>query len=174
MAEQQLTRRAQDALRRARQESAHLGHGYVGSEHLLLALCREYGCAGQRILTGAGLEGGTGGEHHHPAGGVGAHGCPPCQGLTPDCYRCIELAARGGPGPGKPLCGDRAPAAGSAAEQNCMAARVLLASGLMRENSIGRRWPPWGRLLLHPPSGPNPGRVNPSGTAGSWTSFPGI
>ena len=56
MAEQQLTRRAQDALRRARQESAHLGHGYVGTEHLLLALCREYGCTGQRILTGAGLE----------------------------------------------------------------------------------------------------------------------
>ena len=39
MAEQQLTRRAQDALRRARQESALLGHGYVGTEHLLLALC---------------------------------------------------------------------------------------------------------------------------------------
>ena len=46
MAEQQLTRRAQDALRRARQESAFLGHGYVGTEHLLLGLTKESTCTG--------------------------------------------------------------------------------------------------------------------------------
>ena len=93
MAEQQLTRRAQDALRRARQESAHLGHGYVGTEHLLLALCRECGCTGQRILTGAGLESEMVESTITRLVGVGAHGCPPCQGLTPDCCRCIARAA---------------------------------------------------------------------------------
>lgn len=36
-----LTRRAQTALRLARESSAQLGHGYVGSEHLLLGLLEE-------------------------------------------------------------------------------------------------------------------------------------
>lgn len=36
-----LTRQAQNALRLARESSAQLGHGYVGSEHLLLGLLRE-------------------------------------------------------------------------------------------------------------------------------------
>ena len=130
MAEQQLTRRAQDALRRARQESAHLGHGYVGTEHLLLALCREYGCAGQRILTGAGLEGELVESTITRLVGVGAHGCPPCQGLTPDCCRCIELAAGEALGRGSRYVGTEHLLLGLLREQNCMAARVLLASGI--------------------------------------------
>ena len=130
MAEQQLTRRAQDALRRARQESAHLGHGYVGTEHLLLALCREYGCTGQRILTGAGLEGELVESTITRLVGVGAHGCPPCQGLTPDCCRCIELAAGEALGRGSRYVGTEHLLLGLLREQNCMAARVLLASGI--------------------------------------------
>lgn len=130
MAEQQLTRRAQDALRRARQESAHLGHGYVGTEHLLLALCREYGCTGQRILTGAGLESEMVESTITRLVGVGAHGCPPCQGLTPDCCRCIELAAGEALGRGCRYVGTEHLLLGLLREQNCMAARVLLASGI--------------------------------------------
>ena len=130
MAEQQLTRRAQDALRRARQESAHLGHGYVGTEHLLLALCREYGCTGQRILTGAGLEGELVEATITRLVGVGAHGCPPCQGLTPDCCRCIELAAGEALGRGSRYVGTEHLLLGLLREQSCMAARVLLASGI--------------------------------------------
>ena len=37
------TPRAQAALRLAQESSSQLGHGYVGSEHLLLGLSREGG-----------------------------------------------------------------------------------------------------------------------------------
>ena len=130
MAEQQLTRRAQDALRRARQESALLGHGYVGTEHLLLALCKECGCTGQRILTGAGLESEMVESAITRLVGVGAHGCPPCQGLTPSCCRCIELAAGEALGRGCRYVGTEHLVLGLLREQDCMAARVLLASGI--------------------------------------------
>ena len=41
MNDTRFTQRAQTALRLAQQCSAELGHGYVGSEHLLLGLARE-------------------------------------------------------------------------------------------------------------------------------------
>ena len=41
MSETRFTERAQAALRLAQECSAELGHGYVGSEHLLLGLARE-------------------------------------------------------------------------------------------------------------------------------------
>lgn len=47
MYENQLTPRAQGALRRAHQAAEELGHSYVGSEHLLLGLAlEESGSAG--------------------------------------------------------------------------------------------------------------------------------
>ena len=51
-----LTRQAQNALRLARESSAQLGHGYVGSEHLLLGLLREPQGAAARALTAAGIQ----------------------------------------------------------------------------------------------------------------------
>ena len=130
MAEQQLTRRAQDALRRARQESAFLGHGYVGTEHLLLGLTKESGCTGQRILTGAGLDSETVEAAVARLVGVGAHGCPPCQGLTPACCRCIERAAGEALGRGGRYVGTEHLLLGLLREEECMAARVLLSSGI--------------------------------------------
>ena len=41
ISENRFTQRAQAALRLAQEASAQLGHGYVGSEHLLLGLSRE-------------------------------------------------------------------------------------------------------------------------------------
>ena len=93
MSKKLLTRRAQSALRQARQESAALGHGYVGTEHLLLALTRETGSLGQRILAGASVEAEQVSASITALVGVGTRGCPPCQGLTPECRRCVERAA---------------------------------------------------------------------------------
>ena len=55
MAETELTRPARALVCQARRLSARLGHGYVGSEHLLLALSTPEGGMAQRILIGAGL-----------------------------------------------------------------------------------------------------------------------
>ena len=50
MNETRFTERAQTALRLAQECSAELGHGYVGSEHLLLGLSREGRGVAARVL----------------------------------------------------------------------------------------------------------------------------
>jgi ATP-dependent Clp protease ATP-binding subunit ClpC len=83
---------AQSALRLAQQSSAQLGHGYVGSEHLLLGLLREGRGTAARALSQAGLS--SEGVHSAIAQlvGVGAPAAAPAQGLTPRCRRIIELS----------------------------------------------------------------------------------
>ena len=56
MNETRFTERAQAALRLAQEGSAELGHGYVGSEHLLLGLAREGKGVAARVLQAAGVE----------------------------------------------------------------------------------------------------------------------
>ena len=54
---QGLTPRAKRAIEIAAAESTQMGHNYIGSEHLLMGLVREYNCAAAEILrlTGADL-----------------------------------------------------------------------------------------------------------------------
>ena len=54
MNETRFTERAQAALRLAQEGSAELGHGYVGSEHLLLGLAREGKGVAAKVLQAAG------------------------------------------------------------------------------------------------------------------------
>ncbi len=79
-------------MRLAQDSSATLGHGYVGSEHLLLGLLREGQGMAARVLTTAGLS-----ESDVTAAitrmvGVGVPGALPSQGLTPRCKHIIELS----------------------------------------------------------------------------------
>ncbi len=94
MSSRNFTPRAQEALRLAQEASAQLGHGYVGSEHLLLGLSREGQGAAAHILRSAGLESAALEGAVSKLVGVGAPGCAPTQGLTPRCRRIIELAAQ--------------------------------------------------------------------------------
>ncbi len=92
MNETRFTERAQTALRLAQESSVELGHGYVGSEHLLMGLSREGKGVAAKVLQNAGLE-----SEAIRAGiarlvGVGAPGSQPSQGLTPRCKKIIELA----------------------------------------------------------------------------------
>ena len=130
MAEQELSRQAQRVLRRARQESARLGHGYIGTEHLLLSLAMENGCAAQRILLAAELDPELIEGTVKRLVGVGAHGCPPCQGLTPACCRAIELAV--GEAMGRKAAGVDTEhlLLGLLQQSDAMARRVLVASGV--------------------------------------------
>ncbi len=92
MGETCFTHRAQTALRLARESSALLGHGYVGSEHLLLGLAREGQGVAARVLEGAGLspDGLQGAVAALVGRGDAMEG--PAQGLTPRCRRIIELS----------------------------------------------------------------------------------
>ena len=92
MSETRFTERAQAALRLAQECSAALGHGYVGSEHLLLGLAREGKGVAAKVLQSAGLEPESLKAAIARMVGVGAPGGAPSQGLTPRCKKIIELS----------------------------------------------------------------------------------
>ena len=54
--EQGLTPRARRVIELAAEDAHRLGHCYVGTEHLLMGLVREYDCAGARIIVACGGE----------------------------------------------------------------------------------------------------------------------
>ncbi|MCD7918429.1 MAG: hypothetical protein LUF84_08300 [Clostridiales bacterium] len=88
-----LTFRAQESLRLAQAEAGRLGHGYVGSEHLLLGLMEEGQGVAARTLASAGLKEDMVRTLVSSFVGVGASGNPPSQGMTPRLRRIVELAA---------------------------------------------------------------------------------
>lgn len=88
-----LTKCAQNAVKYAREEAKTLGHGYVGSEHLLLGLLREKNGSAFHALQAAGVKQDKVREAVASLIGVGSSGCAPVQGLTPRCRRIVELAA---------------------------------------------------------------------------------
>lgn len=47
---------AKKALELAVREAIHLGHGYIGTEHLLLGMIRDEGCSAARILAAHGID----------------------------------------------------------------------------------------------------------------------
>ena len=92
MSESRFTPAAQSALRHAQESSARLGHGYVGTEHLLLGLSQEMQGLAARILQNAGLDESNVRAAITDLVGVGAPFHEPSQGLTPRCKHVIELA----------------------------------------------------------------------------------
>ena len=130
MAETELTRPARALVCQARRLSARLGHGYVGSEHLLLALSTPEGGMAQRILIGAGLTDQAVESALVLLVGRGSPEKAPCQGLTPACRRCIGRAAMEALGRGRPGVEPEHLLLGVLGEGDCMAARVLSGLGM--------------------------------------------
>jgi len=89
--EERFTERAREAIELAHGYAAELGHGYVGSEHILLGLSGEHGSVAQKILTDFGLETDLLTDLVEKYVGRGEPG-QPTQGLTPRAKRVIELA----------------------------------------------------------------------------------
>ena len=70
-----------------------LGHSYVGTEHLLLGLCREGQGAAAQLLRASGLTPQRLEEEVRRLSGSGSAVCLPLHGLTPHCRQAVELAA---------------------------------------------------------------------------------
>ena len=51
MNERKFTPRAEESLRLSQEAAGELGHGYVGTEHLLLGILKENGTMAMRVLT---------------------------------------------------------------------------------------------------------------------------
>ena len=90
--ENRFTSRAERVLRLAHESAAELGHGYVGSEHLLLGLVLENEGIAGKVLKNAGVTAGILKSKIREVIGVGAPGAVTPQGLTPRTKRIVELA----------------------------------------------------------------------------------
>ena len=71
-----------------------MGHGYVGTEHLLLGLLREEEGLAHRVLTEYGLTDEMVCDLLQRSVGHGLSGTAPSQGLTPRAKGVVELAWR--------------------------------------------------------------------------------
>ena len=92
MSENKFTPRAEEALRLSQEAAEELGHGYVGSEHLLLGLLREEDGVAHRVLSEFGVTDEMVCSVLQRSVGKGVSGAAPSQGLTPRAKSVVELA----------------------------------------------------------------------------------
>ncbi len=128
--ENRFTERAQTAIRLAHEAAAELGHGYVGSEHLLLGLCREGEGVAAHALTAAGVDDAGVKTRAIEAVGQGEAGNTPVQGLTPRTKRIIELSFHEAARMGHGYVGTEHLLLGLLHESDSIAARLLLSMGV--------------------------------------------
>ena len=92
MSENKFTPRAEEALRLSQEAAEEMGHGYVGSEHLLLGLIREEEGIAHRVLSEYGVTDEMVCDVLQRSVGKGLSGTAPSQGLTPRAKSVVELA----------------------------------------------------------------------------------
>lgn len=130
MNDNRFTQRAQNALKLAQESAAELGHGYVGSEHLLLGLAREKEGMACRTLLEVGLTEEMIRDTIAESIGVGSAGSAPSQGLTPRTRKIIELAMAEAAHAGRNSVGTEHLLMGILREGGGIAARIIEAAGV--------------------------------------------
>ncbi|QNL44841.1 ATP-dependent Clp protease ATP-binding subunit [Oscillibacter hominis] len=130
MNENKFTPRAENALRYAQEAAGELGHGYVGSEHLLLGLIREEEGIAYRCLTDAGLTADMVRDLIRKSVGAGLPGSDPAQGLTPRAKRAVEIAVEESMRGGFGYVGTEHLLLGLLREGSNMAVRILRTAGV--------------------------------------------
>ncbi|MEL4106231.1 ATP-dependent Clp protease ATP-binding subunit [Oscillospiraceae bacterium WX1] len=128
--EERFTERAKSVLELAQAAAAELGHGYVGSEHVLLGLAREGGGVAAKVLRESGLESRLILDLIEKNIGRGGQGDMPPQGLTPRAKRVIELAVTEANRLGHNYIGTEHLLLGVLREYDSVAARLILSTGI--------------------------------------------
>ena len=130
MNEKKFTPRAEEALRLAQEAAGELGHGYVGTEHMLLGLMREEEGLAHTVLLEAGLTDDLLVQILKRSVGVGLPGSNPAQGLTPRAKRVVEIAMEDAVRGNYNYVGTEHLLAGVLREGNNMAVRMLRTAGV--------------------------------------------
>ena len=130
MNENKFTPTAEEALRLAQEAAGELGHGYVGTEHLLLGLMREDEGMAHTVLTEAGLTDDLLTEMVRKSVGAGLPGGNPAQGLTPRAKHVVEIAMEDSIRGGYAYIGTEHLLMGLLREGNNMAVRILRSAGV--------------------------------------------
>ena len=130
MSENKFSPRAEEVLRLAQEAAGELGHGYVGSEHLLLGLIREKDGLAHQVLTENGLTADMIRNIIVRSVGSGLPGSDPAQGLTPRAKRVIEIAVEESMRGGFGYVGTEHLLLGILREGSNMAVRILRTAGV--------------------------------------------
>ena len=130
MNENRFTPNAEEVLRLAQESAQELGHGYVGSEHLLLGLLRREEGVAYRVLTEYGLTDEMVTGIVQRSMGRGSGGLAPAQGLTPRAKSVVELAVAESRRMSAPYIGTEHLLMGILREGSNMALRILRTVGV--------------------------------------------
>ena len=130
MNENKFTPRAEEALRLSQEAAGELGHGYVGTEHLLLGLLREEEGIAHRVLSEYGITDEMLCSILQQSVGKGLAGAAPTQGLTPRAKSVVELAVSEAARTGAGYIGTEHLLMGILREGNNMALRILQTVGV--------------------------------------------
>ena len=130
MNENRFTPNAEEVLRLAQEAAQELGHGYVGSEHLLLGLLRREEGVAYRVLTEYGLTDEMVTGIVQRSMGRGNGGLAPAQGLTPRAKSVVELAVAESRRMSAPYIGTEHLLMGILREGSNMALRILRTVGV--------------------------------------------
>jgi ATP-dependent Clp protease ATP-binding subunit ClpC len=128
--EDRFTERAKSVLDLAQAAATELGHGYVGSEHILLGLAREGGGVAAKVLRESGLESRLILDLIDKNIGRGGQGEIPPQGLTPRAKRVIELAVTEANRLGHNYIGTEHLLMGILREYDSVAAKLIISTGV--------------------------------------------
>ena len=129
MNEHKFTPRAEEALRLAQEAAEDMGHGYVGTEHLLLGLLREEEGIAHRALSECGLTDEMVCTILQRSVGTGLAGAP-SQGLSPRAKSAVELAVSESMRTGAGYIGTEHLLMGILREGSNMALRILRSVGV--------------------------------------------
>ena len=135
MMENKFTPRAEESLRLAQEAAEEMGHGYVGSEHLLLGLMREEEGIAHRVLEEAGLTDDMICDVLHRSVGTGLSGAAPSQGLTPRAKSAVELAVSEASRTGAGYIGTEHLLLGLIREGEGVAAKALASKGVTLDDT---------------------------------------
>ena len=130
MSENKFTPRAEEVLRLSQEAAEEMGHGYVGSEHLLLGLIREEEGIAHRVLSEYGVTDEMVCDVLQRSVGKGLSGAAPSQGLTPRAKSVVELAVSETARMGSSYIGTEHLLMGILREGGNMALRILRTMGV--------------------------------------------
>lgn len=150
------TEEAREAVARAQEEAARLGHGQANTGHLLLGLLRDGGGVAATALAALNVTPDGAREVVENVGGRGEEGTLDRGPFTPRLARVVELAPREAARAGQERVGGGHLLLGLVREANSVGVRVLSALGAspadVRREAIGRLRNPSRQEPQEPPS----------------------
>lgn len=130
MNEIQFTADAERAIELSQEAASELGHGYVGTEHLLLGLIRTNQGLAREVLTETGLTDDMIEDIVKKIVGTGLSGANPLQGWSPRAQHAIQIANEDARRGGIVQIGTEHLLSGLLREGNNMAVRILRTAGV--------------------------------------------